>query len=308
MARWTKDSIPDQTGRIIVVTGATSGLGRRCAETLAAKGAEVILAVRDTVRGEAAASEIRARHARARVGVSALDLASLASIAAFARRLDETSPRIDVLLNNAGGTQATRRLTQDGFEVQFGVNHLGHFALTGQLIPALLRAPAPRVVTVSSVAHRRGRMAWDDLQSERSFKARTAYAQSKLANLLFAQELAARAAAQHSRLSSIAAHPGVAATNFIASSGFAAPVRAAFDLAIGIVGHSAEAGSWPSLAAATLPEAGNGEYWGPDGFQELRGRPGRARIYPHALDRADWQRLWTVSEQLTGVTFPPLTD
>jgi len=205
MPKWTVDAIPDQTGRIAVVTGATSGLGLCCAHTLARRGAEVVLAVRNTARGEATAASIRAKVPGAKLSVSSLDLASLASVREFSARAGATLPRIDMLLNNAGlGMQPQRHETQDGFEQQFGTNPLGHFALTARLVPALLRAPAPRVVTVASMAHRRGAIAWDDLQSKRAYNGRLAYNQSKLANLMFALELAARAK-EHGRPS----RPGV---------------------------------------------------------------------------------------------------
>jgi NAD(P)-dependent dehydrogenase (short-subunit alcohol dehydrogenase family) len=307
MPTWTTSQIPDQTGRIIVITGATSGLGLACAQALAARGAELVLAVRNTAIGETIAGGLRAKHPGARITVSALDLASLASVAAFASRADSTLPRIDVLLNNAGlGGQPTRHVTKDGFEQQIGTNHLGHFALTAQLIPALLRAPAPRVVPVASIAHRRGRINWDDLQSERPYEGRTAYNQSKLANLMFGLELAARATEQSSRLASITAHPGFAMTNFIKATEVPGYQQAIFNVAAVLLGQSAEAGSWPLLYAAAMPDAKNGEYWGPDGTMELRGQPAIARVWPHARDRADWRRLWSVSEALTGQVFPSL--
>ncbi len=307
MPNWTPAQLPDQTGRIIVITGATSGLGLVCAQTLAAHGAELVLAVRNTANGETLAGGLRAKHPNAKITVSELDLASLASVAAFAARADGTLPRIDVLLNNAGlGGQPTRHVTKDGFEQQFGTNHLGHFALTAQLIPALLRAPAPRVVPVASIAHRRGRMAWDDLQTERPYDGRVAYNQSKLANLMFGLELAARATEQGSRLASITAHPGFAMTNFIKATEIPGYQQAIFNVAAVLLGQSAEAGSWPLLYAAAMPDARNGEYWGPDGAMEFRGRPAIARVSAQAKDRADWRRLWAVSEELTGQVFPSL--
>jgi NAD(P)-dependent dehydrogenase (short-subunit alcohol dehydrogenase family) len=307
MPNWTTAAIPDQTGRIAVITGATSGLGLCCATTLAARGAEVVMAVRDTARGEAKAAEIRAKHPGAKLTVSALDLASLASVREFAARAGGTLPRIDMLLNNAGlGMQPQRHETKDGFEQQFGTNHLGHFALTGLLVPTLLRAPAPRVVTVASMAHRRGAIQWDDLQLKQAYSGRTAYNQSKLANLMFGLELAARAKEQSSVLASIPAHPGLALTGFLAATGLPAWMRAGGVVASKLLGQSAEAGSWPILYAAAMPDAANGEYWGPDGTLEIRGLPARGRVWPHATVRADWQRLWTKSEELTGVTFPAL--
>ena len=307
MPKWTVDAIPDQTGRIAVITGATSGLGLCCAHTLARRGAEVVLAVRNTARGEVTAASIRAEVPAAKLSVSSLDLASLASVREFAARTGGTLPRIDMLLNNAGlGMQPQRHETQDGFEQQFGTNHLGHFALTALLVPTLLRAPAPRVVTVASMAHRRGTIAWDDLQSKQAYNGRLAYNQSKLANLMFALELAARAKEQESALSSIPAHPGLALTGFLAATGLPAYMRAVGVIVSRLLGQSAEAGSWPSIYAATMPDAANGEYWGPDGILEIRGLPARGRVWPHATNRADWQRLWAISEELTQTPFPAL--
>jgi len=304
---WTSADIPPLTGRIAIVTGATSGIGAQAAQALAAHGAEVLLAVRDTARGEAQAAAIRAQHPGARVSVGALDLASLASVRDFAGRTGDTIPRIDILLNNAGlGLQKTRHTTADGFEQMFGTNHLGHFALTGRLIPALLRAPAPRVVTIASIAHRRGSIDFDDLQTERPYTGRKAYGQSKLANLMFALELDRRARAAGSRLASIAAHPGVATTGFVAATGTPRIMVTLANLAISIFGHSSAKGALPGLYAATMPGVIGGQYWGPDGFLEIRGTPAPARIAPQGQDHAVWARLWTVSEELTGVTYPAL--
>jgi NAD(P)-dependent dehydrogenase (short-subunit alcohol dehydrogenase family) len=307
MAAWTLRDMPDLAGRIAVVTGASSGLGFESAQALAANGAEVVLAVRDPARGEACAARIRALLVQAKLSVSVLDLANLASVRDFARRAADTLPRIDILLNNAGlGLQRTRGVTDDGFERQFGTNHLGHFALTGQLIAPLLRAPQPRVVTIASIAHRRGSINFDDLQTERPYNGRTAYGQSKLANLMFALELDRRARLQGSPIASIAAHPGVASTGFVAASGMPGLMVKAADLAIGTLGQSAAKGALSGLYAATMPNVKGGEYWGPDGLLEVRGYPAPARVWPHGLDQATWARLWTVSEELTGITYPPL--
>jgi NAD(P)-dependent dehydrogenase (short-subunit alcohol dehydrogenase family) len=308
MPSWNTNLIPDQTGRSIIITGATSGLGLCCAETLAARGASVILAVRDSAKGATVADAIRAQHPSARLTVAQLDLASLASVAGFAQHINDTAPRIDVLLNNAGlGLQPARSTTQDGFERQFGTNHLGHFALTAQLIPALLRADAPRVVTVASIAHRRGRILWEDPNQATAYDGRTAYNQSKLANLMFALDLAARADAQGSRLASIAAHPGLSLTGFIAATGMPAYKQWVGIVASRLIGQTAQAGSWPLLYAAAMPDARNGDYWGPDGMLEIRGLPARGKVWPQALVAADRARLWTLSETLTGMKFPSLT-
>jgi NAD(P)-dependent dehydrogenase (short-subunit alcohol dehydrogenase family) len=299
--------MPDQTGKICVVTGATSGLGLCCAEALAARGAHVVMAVRDVAKAESVADRIRASHPGAYITIEALDLASLRSIAAFAARMDSAGTALDVLLNNAGlGLQPERHVTEDGFERQFGTNHLGHFALTAQLVPALLRAPHPRVVTVASIAHRRGAMQWQDPNLATGYNGRVAYNQSKLANLMFALELAGRAAAQSSRLASLAAHPGLSRTGFVTATQMPAWKRIAFETVTRIISQSAEAGSAPLLYAATMPDARNGDYWGPGGFMEINGAPARAKPWPQALVADDRKRLWDLSEELTKIKFPAL--
>ncbi len=307
MTAWTTNDIPDLSGRTAVVTGATSGIGYEAALALAAHGAETTLAVRDNARGQACATRIRNAHRGAKVNVSVLDLASLASVRAFAERTIADTPKIDLLLNNAGlGLQSKRAVTVDGFERQFGTNHLGHFALTGLLVPALLAGPSPRVVTISSVAHRRGKIDFDDLQTERPYDGRKAYGQSKLANLMFALELDRRAREAVSRLMSVAAHPGVSSTGFIAATGMPGMMVSVATLAIGVLGQNAARGALPGLYAATMPDVTSGQYWGPDGLLEVRGNPALAQVSTHAQDRAVWARLWTESENLTGVVFPPL--
>ncbi len=308
MPRWTPANMPDQAGRIVVVTGGSSGIGAEAADALAGRGAQVVLAVRAEARGDAVAARIRARHPEAQVAVSLLDVAALDSVRAFARRLADTYPRVDVLLNNAGlGLQRTRAVTVDGFERQFGTNHLGHFALTGLLMPALLAAPGPRVVAISSIAHRRGRIDFDDLQGERRYNGSKAYSQSKLANLMFAFELDRRARAEGRHLLAVAAHPGIATTGFFAATGLPRVAVAVIDAGVGAFGQDAPRGALPGLYAATMPDVKGGQYWGPDGFREIKGDPALAVISPHALDHATWQRLWTVSEQLTGVRYPALS-
>ena len=307
MTAWTAEKIPDLSGKVAVVTGATSGIGYEAALQLAAHGADLVMAVRDTVRGEACATAIRATHPGANITVSKLDVADLASVRDFAERSAETLPRIDILLNNAGlGLQAQRAVTVDGFERQFGTNHLGHFALTGRLIPTLLRAPAPRMVAIASIAHKRGRIDFADLQTERPYDGRKAYGQSKLANLIFAMELDRRARLVGSRLISVAAHPGVATTGFITATGMPGPLASLANLVVGLLANSSETGAQSGLYAATMPDVVGGQYWGPDGLLEARGAPALAKIAPQAMDRATWARLWTVSEELTGVTFPSL--
>jgi NAD(P)-dependent dehydrogenase (short-subunit alcohol dehydrogenase family) len=307
MRRWAASDIPDLSGRIAVVTGATSGIGFEAALVLAGKGAETVLAVRDAGRGAASAAQIRQRHPGANVKVMALDLASLDSVAAFAETASRMLARVDILLNNAGlGFQPARGVTKDGFERQFGTNHLGHFALTGRLIPLLLQAEAPRVVTIASLAHRRGRINFADLQAMRAYRGGRVYAQSKLSNLLFARELDRRARGAGSRLVSVAAHPGLSTTGFIAASEMPGWEQWIGGAALRILGQDAAHGALPGLYAAAMPDVLGGQYWGPDGVREMKGAPALAKISSHAEDQAVWARLWAVSEALTGVTFPPL--
>ena len=304
MANWTPADIPDQTGRVAVVTGATSGIGAAAATVLAGSGAAVVLAVRNPAKADATLHHILSRHPKANVSVSLVDMADLASVRAFAARAADATPRIDILLNNAGlGMQPARSTTLDGFERQFATNHLGHYALTGLLLPNLLRAPAPRVVAISSIAHRRGAIDFTDLQGARRYGGLKAYSQSKLANLLFAFELDRRAQAAGLPLVSVAAHPGVSATGFMTAVGLPKPVTTIVNLAMRVVVQDAEHGAWPGLYAATMPNVHGGQYYGPNGPAELRGVPTLAAIAPQARDEALAARLWTESEALTGVTF-----
>jgi NAD(P)-dependent dehydrogenase (short-subunit alcohol dehydrogenase family) len=302
-SRWTAADIPDQSGRVAVVTGANSGLGLATARELARAGATVIMTARNVGKGEEAAAQIRAAASGAALEVAQLDLADLGSVRAFAARTAGAHDRLDLLINNAGIMAAPRRLTDDGFESQFGTNHLGHFALTGLLLPALLRAPAPRVVTVSSHLHRRGTMNFDDLQGERKYDRWGAYGQSKLANLMFCFELQRRAVEAGSSLLSLAAHPGYAATNlqFAASDRF-------YEKAFGWIGNrliaqSADMGALPTLYAATVPDLPGGTYVGPGGRGESRGHPKVVTAAGKAYDEQAWRRLWEISEQLTGVNY-----
>jgi NAD(P)-dependent dehydrogenase (short-subunit alcohol dehydrogenase family) len=298
--RWTAADIPDQSGRVAVVTGANSGLGLATARELARAGASVVLACRSTEKGRDAASSIATAVPGADVSPGVLDLADLASVRAFAA----TAPaRLDLLINNAGIMAAPRRLTKDGFESQFGTNHLGHFALTGLLLPALLKATTPCVVTVSSHLHRRGTMRFDDLQGEREYDRWGAYGQSKLANLMFCFELQRRAIEADAPLRSLAAHPGYASTNLQ----FAATDRF-YEKAVGWVGNrvfaqSADMGALPTLYAATAPDLPGGTFVGPGGRGETRGHPKVVTAAGKAYDEQAWSRLWEVSEELTGVHY-----
>ena len=301
--RWTAADIPDQSGQVAIVTGANSGLGLATARDLARAGATVVMACRDEAKGERAAASVRASTPNAALEVAPLDLADLASVRSFAAQAAAAHERIDLLINNAGIMAAPRRLTKDGFESQFATNHLGHFALTGLMLPALLKAPAPRVVTVSSHLHRRGTMRFDDLQGERKYDRWGAYGQSKLANLMFCFELQRRAIEGGSSLLSLAAHPGYASTNlqFAASDRF-------YEKAIGWVGNrvlaqSADMGALPTLYAATVADLPGGTFVGPGGRAQQRGYPIVVTAASKAYEEDDWRRLWEVSEQLTGVHF-----
>jgi NAD(P)-dependent dehydrogenase (short-subunit alcohol dehydrogenase family) len=293
--------IPSQLGRTAVVTGATGGLGYETALALAGAGSEVILTGRDDRKGRSAIEKISRDVVGAKVSYEHLDLASLASVADFAQRM-HARPSLDLLINNAGVMALPRRqTTADGFEMQFGTNHLGHFALTARLMPLLRRASNPRVVSVSSLAHRTGFIDFDDLQGARVYSPWKALGQSKLATLMFALELQRRSAAAGWNLLSNAAHPGFARTGLFAS-GPGGLLSLATDFAAPFFGHSAADGARPILFAATSPEARPGAYYGPGGIGELRGAPAPALIMPQARDAAAAARLWEVSEKLAGTS------
>jgi NAD(P)-dependent dehydrogenase (short-subunit alcohol dehydrogenase family) len=303
---WTAADIPDQSGRTVVVTGANSGLGLQTSAALARAGARVVLACRSAEKGEAARRQVGADATGPEPVLVLLDLADLSSFRAFADQLVAATGRVDVLVNNAGVMALPLTRTAQGFEAQFGTNHLGHFALTGLLLPLLARADAPRVVTVSSMAHRMGRMRWHDPNWEHGYRKWLAYGQSKLANLLFAFELDRRARAGGLPLTSVAAHPGYAATHLQAAgpeqSGNRLMLRS---VALGnrILAQSDAMGALPPLYAATMPDVRGGEYFGPDRLFEQRGHPKRVRASRAAHDEAAGRRLWELSEQLTGVHF-----
>jgi NAD(P)-dependent dehydrogenase (short-subunit alcohol dehydrogenase family) len=306
MARWTTRDIPDQSGKLAIVTGATGGLGLETALGLAGAGSEVILAGRNPAKGGAAEALIRNRHPAAAVRFELADLASLASVSDFADRMLAAGRPIDILVNNAGVMALSQRATtKDGFEMQFGTNYLSHFALTARLLPLLTAAKA-RVVQLSSIAHRRGRIRLDDLNYEQGYAAWPVYAQSKLAMLMFAIELDRRSKAGGWGLTSVAAHPGFARTDLIANGpavGAGALARWGGDVVTSLVGHSAAAGALPILMAATAPGVTGGQYFGPQGWMELKGPPGPGKIEPQALDAGVAARLWAESERLTDVAF-----
>jgi NAD(P)-dependent dehydrogenase (short-subunit alcohol dehydrogenase family) len=292
--------IPDQQGRIAVVTGANSGIGLEAARELARAGGRLVLACRSTAKGVAAAESIRATVPGAELDVEALDLTSLDSVRAFAGRY--AHERLDLLINNAGVMASPYSKTADGFELQLGTNHLGHFALTGLLLGKLLATPRARVVTVSSTAHKFGRIDFDDLQSERSYQRWRAYGQSKLANLLFALELDRRLRASGADVLSVAAHPGYAATNLQFAVTPSRIERLGSQVLNRVYAQGADRGALPTLYAATA-EIPGGSFVGPDGFQEMRGKPKVVTPTRSARDPQKAQRLWDVSEQLTGVQF-----
>ncbi len=305
---WSADRIPDLTGRLAVVTGASSGLGLATVRALAKAGARVILAVRSTSKGRAAAVNICSDNPEAQLDVCRLDLADGESVRDFAKRFADTHHGLDLLVNNAGVMAPPRRgSTADGFELQIGTNHLGHFALTGLLLPALAAAPAARVVTVTSTFHAFGRIDFDDLHSERRYRPIGAYAQSKLANLLFTGELNRRLTAVGSRVRAYAAHPGYASTN-LQLTGRSPLMRAAMTVSNALFATSASTGALPTLCAATLPALPGGVLVGPRGLGGYRGSPAVVEPHPRTQDPDTAARLWEVSASATGVHYDFAAD
>ncbi len=298
--KWTAQDIPSQKGRIAVVTGANSGIGYETARVLAARGATVVMACRSAEKANAAAANIRQSVPDAALEIMALDLADLSSVQAFAEAFAAKHDTLDLLINNAGVMVPPFTKTRDGFEVQFGANHLGHFALTGRLLPLLLHTPGARIVTVSSGVHRMGRIAWDNLQAERGYRPWAAYGQSKLANLLFILELSNLLKQAGSDVIAVAAHPGYTATNLQGEAW--GP-----QLTNRLIAQRVENGALPTLRAATDPEAKTNDFYGPDGLFEMRGYPKRVDRSDAAKDAAVARQLWEVSEKLTGVKYPLAT-
>ena len=297
MSNWTTADIPDQTGRIAVVTGANTGLGYETAAALATRGAHVVLAVRNVEKGKQAAARIGGD-----VSVVELDLTSLAAIRTAADELKSRFDHLDLLINNAGVMTTPKATTADGFELQFGTNHLGHFAFTGLLVDHVADVPGARVVTVSSNGHKMfADIHFDDLQWERSYSRLRAYSQSKLANLLFTYELQRRLADGHAAVA-VAAHPGVSSTELVRN--LPSVLQPILNVVSPRLSQSAAMGALPTLRAATDPGALGGQYFGPDGFGEQRGHPKVVASSEESHDLAMQRRLWAVSEELTGVTFP----
>ncbi|WP_345288351.1 oxidoreductase [Streptomyces gulbargensis] len=302
--RWTADLMPDQSGRVFVVTGANSGLGLATTRALARRGAHVVLAVRDEAKGHRAVDELVAGGADpGLLDVRRLDLADLDAVRAFADGLRAEHARLDVLVNNAGVMAPPRTLSPQGHELQFAANHLGHFALTALLLDRLTEGRDPRVVTVSSVNHRQGALRFDDLSGERAYAPMTFYNQSKFANAVFGRELHRRLGAAGSPVRSVLAHPGYTATRLQTKD-----TRGLLRLVLGGIGNPLfaqrpERGALPQLYAATEPSVAGGEFIGPDGPGELRGDPTRVRLSEAAADPDTGRRLWEESERLTGVRF-----
>jgi NAD(P)-dependent dehydrogenase (short-subunit alcohol dehydrogenase family) len=296
-SNWTENDIPEQNGRVAIVTGGNTGLGFETARMLAARGAAVVLAVRDVEKGRQAAARMAGN-----VSVQSLDLSSLNSIRAAAAQLRANHPRIDLLINNAGVMYTPKQTTADGFEMQFGTNHLGHYAFTGLLLDRLLPVPGSRIVTVSSTGHRiQAAIHFDDLQWERSYNRVAAYGQSKLANLMFTYELQRRLA-PHGTTVAVAAHPGVSNTEL--ARNLPAATRLAVNWLAPLLIQNAEMGALPTLRAAADPAVIGGQYYGPGNWGESRGYPKLVTSSPESYDLTIQQRLWAVSEQLTGIEFP----
>jgi NAD(P)-dependent dehydrogenase (short-subunit alcohol dehydrogenase family) len=295
-SNWTAENIPDLTGKVAIVSGANSGIGCEMARALARKAATVILACRSQEKGVAAVEQIGREYPAAKAELMQLDLSDLASVRRFAGNFTGRYDRLDILINNAGIMMIPFGHTADGFELQFGTNHLGHFALTGLLLDLILQSPRARVVTVSSSGHRFGKIDFDNLNAEQVYSRTAAYGQSKLANLLFTYELQKRFKVAGVDSIAAAAHPGWTATNLQAHTWF-------FRLLNPFVAQKPEMGALTALYAATAPDAQGGDYYGPRGWQEIRGYPTKVQSSDSSHDTSIAAKLWTVSEELTGVRY-----
>ena len=295
--KWTTENIPDQKGRVIIVTGATSGLGKEAARVLAGKNASVIMAVRNVQKGTGVADEIRKEFPGSEVTVRDLDLTSLSSVERFAGGIIKDYSRLDILINNAGIMMCPYSKTEDGFEIQMGTNHLGHFALTGYLIPLLTKTEGSRIVVTSSGAHRMGDIDFTDMNWEkRRYNTHKAYGDSKIANLYFTYELARRLDANGNAPMVTAAHPGLTATDLQRHSRFLSFMN-------NFLAQGTKMGTLPTLRAAVDPEAQPGDYFGPSGLFEMRGYPVKVKSSDRSHDRKTAQQLWELSEKMTGVTY-----
>src|SRR5437588_4753242 len=308
---WTTSDMPELKGRVIAVTGANSGLGFEASRGFAGRGARVVIACRNAAKAQDARSRILTEHPGANVELMTLDLASLVSVRRFAEELAKRTDRLDVLCNNAGVMALPRRETTDGFEMQLGTNHFGHFALTGLVLPLMLATPDSRVVTMSSGAHKMGRIDFDDLHGKRKYGKWTAYGQSKLANLLFAYELDRRLQRKRVKAISVACHPGYSATELqsagpkMEGSSF---MERIMELGNMLLSQDAATGALPALYAATAPDVQGGDYIGPDGIGEPWGHPKKVRADARSHDPRPAARQWKVSEESTGVSYAALDD
>jgi NAD(P)-dependent dehydrogenase (short-subunit alcohol dehydrogenase family) len=306
MSNWKTANIPRQDGKLAIVTGSNSGIGLHAAREVARAGCTVILACRSAEKSSTTRQRIVQEIPTALVEDGVLDLASLPSVREFAKAFLATRRPLDLLINNAGVMALPKRqLTADGFELQIGTNHLGHFALTGLLLPALLAAPSSRIVTVSSLAHRGGKIRFDDLQWKHGYKPWPAYRQSKLANLLFGKELERRFARSGARAHSIIVHPGVSNTSLFSNGPGSGGglMNAITPVLLRFIAQSEEQGALPTLYGATEPEAQGGHYYGPDGFREMKGQPVEVKAEAQANDPVLAAKLWDLSEKLTGVHY-----
>ena len=296
MKKWTSEQIPDLTGKIAIVTGANSGLGYETAKALSAKNAEVIMACRNMEKGNKAAENIRNEKQNVKLNVMALDLSDLQSVKDFAAKFKKQYTKLDLLINNAGVMMPPYSKTKDGFELQIGTNHFGHFALTGLLLDLLLKTDGSRIVSVSSIAHKAGKIQFDDLNFENNYNKTRAYGQSKLANLLFTYELQRKLEKSGAATIAVASHPGWTQTNLQRHSALGRILNP-------IMGQLQEKGAWPTLMAATHPETNGSDYYGPEGFMEMKGHPKKLRSNAKSHDKDVAARLWKLAEVLTVVKF-----
>jgi NAD(P)-dependent dehydrogenase (short-subunit alcohol dehydrogenase family) len=294
---WNTQDIPDQKGKVVIITGATSGLGKEAAKVFAEKGATVIMPVRNTEKAKSVLEEILKLYPNSKIVIKSLDLSSLNSIKLFADDFLKSYNQLDILINNAGIMYCPYSKTQDGFEIQMGTNHLGPYALTAQLMPLLMKTANSRIINTASLAHLTGNIDFEDLNwGNRKYKTMQAYADSKIANLYFHYELAKKLKGQKNAPLIIAAHPGWTKTELDRHIGIVGIISS-------IIGQKAEKGVLPTLRAATDPDAISGDYFGPDGFREMRGNPVKVKSNAMSLNAQKAEQLWTLSEKLTGIKY-----